>query len=112
MNTSHPSNTAAPASREDWHPADIVAALRKAGWSLRRLSVHHNLCPTALSRVTQSPWPKGERLIAEAIGIPPEEIWPDRHAKRLERIARRDQRAAEGLVSRPRRRSANPSPTA
>lgn len=26
---------------EDWHRADIVAALRKAGWSLRRLSRYH-----------------------------------------------------------------------
>lgn len=25
----------------DWHRADIVAALHKQGWSLRRLSLHH-----------------------------------------------------------------------
>ena len=112
MNTTARRKKQAPASREDWHPADIVAALRKAGWSLRRLSVHHGYYPTAMSRVTQSPWPKGERLIAEAIGIQPEEIWPERHAKRLERVARRDRRVAEGRASRPRRRSANPSPTA
>lgn len=112
MKTHDQRNTAAPVSREDWHPADIVAALRKAGWSYRRLSVYHNLAPTTLSRVNQVSWPRGERLIAEAIGIPPEEIWPSRHAKRLERIARRDRRAAEGRASMPRRRSANPSPTA
>ncbi|NJO54381.1 MAG: transcriptional regulator [Bacteroidales bacterium] len=112
MNGPTPRNTAAPASREDWHPADIVAALRKAGWSLRRLSVHNNQYPNSFAKALARPWPKAERLIAEAIGIPPEEIWPTRHAKRLERIARRDQRAAEGRASRPRRRSANPSPTA
>jgi Ner family transcriptional regulator len=112
MNGHTPRNTAAPASREDWHPADIVAALRKAGWSLRGRSVYLGYYPNALAKVLSRPWPKGERLIAEAIGIPPEEIWPERHAKRLERIARRDQRAAEGRASRPRRRSANPSPTA
>jgi Ner family transcriptional regulator len=96
MNTQAERKTAAPASPEDWHPADIVAALRKAGWSLRRLSVHNNRYPNSLAKALARPWPKAERLIAEAIGIPPEEIWPERHAKRLERVARRDQRAAEG----------------
>ncbi|MCD5733091.1 helix-turn-helix domain-containing protein, partial [Klebsiella pneumoniae] len=24
-------------------------------------------------------WPKGERLIAEALGIAPEQIWPSRY---------------------------------
>lgn len=68
------------AAPKDWHRADIVAALRKRGWSLRRLSLHHgylNACTltTALNR----PWPRGERLIAEAIGVPPTRIWPSRY---------------------------------
>lgn len=112
MNTTTPPPNQAKASREDWHPADIVAALRKAGWSLRRLSVHHGYCPTAMSRAIQDPWPRGEQVIADAIGLSVADIWPERHAKRLERVARRDRRAAEGRASRPRRRSANPSPTA
>lgn len=112
MNATHPSTTAAPASREDWHPADIVAALRKAGWSLRGLSVHLGYYPNALAKALSRPWPKGERLVSEAIGVPPEEIWPERHAKRLERIARGDWRVAGGRAPGPRRRSANPSPTA
>lgn len=70
----------------DWHPADIVAALRKAGWSVRRLSAHHGYAgSTALSNAIRRPWPKGERLIAEAIGISPEQIWPSRYAERAAR---------------------------
>ena len=69
-------------SLEDWHPADIVAALRKAGWSLRRLSKHHGYShATTLAGALKSRWPKGERLIAEAIGVDPAEIWPSRYQK-------------------------------
>lgn len=70
----------------DWHPADIVAALRKAGWSVRKLSAHHGYAgPSALSNAIQKPWPKGERLIADAIGVSPEQIWPSRYAERAAR---------------------------
>jgi Ner family transcriptional regulator len=34
---------------EDWHRADIVAAVRKAGWSLRKLSIGAGLSPSALN---------------------------------------------------------------
>ena len=67
----------------DWHRADIVAELRKAGWSLRRLSKHHGYAsPTTLTNALERPWPKGERLIAKAIGVDPAEIWPSRYQKK------------------------------
>lgn len=68
------------ASSEDWHRADIVAAVRKAGWSLRKLALHHGYkCATTLKVALDRPWPKGERLIAEAIGTDAETIWPSRY---------------------------------
>lgn len=68
------------ASVTDWHRADIVAELRKAGWSLRRLATHHGYAsPTTLTTALARPWPKGERLIAEAIGTEPATIWPTRY---------------------------------
>lgn len=73
----------------DWHPADIVCALRKQGWSLRRLSVHHGYYHTVMDTALQRPYPRAERLIADAIGVPPESIWPTRYAQRAERAARR-----------------------
>jgi len=64
----------------DWHPADIVAELRKAGWSLRRLSSHYGYSdPTSLAKALSRPWPLAERRIADAIGVPPEQIWPSRY---------------------------------
>jgi len=68
---------------QDWHQADVVCALRKAGWSLRRLSLHHGYASAnTLSIALHKPWPKAQRLIAEAIGVPPEEIWPSRYQGR------------------------------
>lgn len=75
---------------ENWHQADIVAALRKAGWSLRRLSKHHGYNPTVLSNALNRDWPKGERIIAEAIGVDPATIWPERHERRGQRGATAD----------------------
>ncbi len=64
----------------DWHRAEIVCALHMKGISLRRLSKHHGYAsPGTLIHALNRKWPKGERLIAEAIGIPPAEIWPSRY---------------------------------
>lgn len=67
---------------EDWHRADIYAALRKKGWSLRQLSLRFELSPNALRNALDRPWPKAERIIAATIEVPPETIWPTRYAKR------------------------------
>lgn len=66
---------------EDWHPADVVAAVRKAGWSLRRLSLKHELQARSLSVALRKPWPRAERIIAGAIGMRPQAIWPTRYHK-------------------------------
>ncbi|WP_315383568.1 transcriptional regulator [Microvirgula aerodenitrificans] len=78
MNTSSTQKNAA----MDWHRADIVAALHKAGWSLRQLSREAGLSAGALNNALDRPWPKAENIIAAAIGIEPEAIWPSRYAKR------------------------------
>lgn len=67
-----------PADR-DWHRADVVASLRKAGWSLRRLSIHHGYSAGSLRAALARPYPKAERIIAQAIGIEPQRIWPSRY---------------------------------
>lgn len=68
------------ASRQDWHPADITAALRKAGWSYSQLALAHNYASkSALCNALRDPYPKAERIIAKAIGVQPMEIWPSRY---------------------------------
>lgn len=68
------------ASREDWHPADIKAALAKKGWSLNQLGLEHDYTTkSALARAFQGPYPKAERIIAKTLGMKPEDIWPSRY---------------------------------
>ncbi|WP_130833637.1 helix-turn-helix domain-containing protein [[Erwinia] mediterraneensis] len=67
------------AGKEDWHPADIIAALRKKGTSLAAVSRQAGLSSSTLANALSRPWPKGEWIIAEAINIHPSEIWPSRY---------------------------------
>lgn len=73
-------NTAKKASPKDWHPADIKAALDKAGWTLRALAAHHGIRGSStLSHTFERSYPLNEKRIADAIGVPPQEIWPSRY---------------------------------
>lgn len=63
----------------DWHKADIVAAVRKAGSSLSALSRMHGYTPTIIGHALHCPCPKYERLIAEFLNITPQTIWPSRY---------------------------------
>ncbi|XBS69761.1 helix-turn-helix transcriptional regulator [Acerihabitans sp. KWT182] len=65
--------------KKDWHPADIIAALRKKGTTLAALSRSAGLGSSTLANALTRPWPKGEWLIAEALGIQPAIIWPSRY---------------------------------
>lgn len=70
-------------NQRDWHRADIIAALHKKGWSIRQLAFKHGYAgSSSLSQALYRPFPKGERIIANAIGIPPEQIWPTRFQER------------------------------
>ncbi|MFJ5455246.1 helix-turn-helix domain-containing protein [Pectobacterium jejuense] len=63
----------------DWHPADIIASLRKKGTTLAAVSRKAGLASFTLANALTRHWPKGERLIAEALNQRPEEIWPSRY---------------------------------
>ena len=49
------------ATPKNWHRADIVAALKKKGWSLRALSIEAGLSPNTLRSALAAPYLKGER---------------------------------------------------
>ncbi|MFA1652938.1 helix-turn-helix domain-containing protein [Klebsiella quasipneumoniae] len=67
--------------RQDWHSADIIAALKKRGMSLAAVSRHAGLASSTLANALTRHCPKGERLIAEALDGAPEDIWPSRDRK-------------------------------
>ncbi|HBI5659015.1 TPA: transcriptional regulator [Salmonella enterica] len=64
---------------QDWHRADIKSALEKRGITLRDLSRQAGLSPDSLRNVFTRSWPRAERIIADALGITPQEIWPSRY---------------------------------
>lgn len=72
-------NTPKKPAPQDWHVADIKASLEKAGWTLRGLSTHHGFSPNSIRMALRGPWPNAEKIIAAAIGVTPETIWPSRY---------------------------------
>ncbi|VDZ76518.1 transcriptional regulator [Salmonella bongori] len=52
----------------DWHPADIIAGLRKKGTSMAAESRKNGLSSSTLANALTRPWPKGELIIAKALG--------------------------------------------
>lgn len=64
---------------QNWTNSRILKALRAHGTSLRALSLLHGYHPDSLRQALLRPYPKAERLIAEAIGVAPWQIWPSRY---------------------------------
>lgn len=70
-------------AQQDWHKEDIKAALRKRGYTLRGLSFANGyLCADTVNQALFKSFPKAERIIADALGMQPEEIWPSRYLHR------------------------------
>jgi Ner family transcriptional regulator len=70
-------------AQKDWHPADVIAALRKRNTSLRQLAIKYQY--SHIQRVLTSPWLAAEQIVAKALGLEPEQIWPTRYANPKER---------------------------
>jgi Ner family transcriptional regulator len=77
MNASNDRESTPP--ENDWHPADVLAALKKRGHSLAGLSVANGYHPTAAGKALKLPWPAMERIVADALGVTPQTIWPSRY---------------------------------
>ena len=71
----------------DWHPADVKAALEKCGVSLRKLAKDHGY--SHFQRVLTTHWWAAEQIVAKALDLQAQEIWPSRYiAPRAKAIAR------------------------
>jgi Ner family transcriptional regulator len=75
----HKLDTAKKPAQRDWHSYYIVFRLRERGMTLRRLSRLNGCSPNSAAMAIRIAWPKMERLIAKAIGVTPQEIWPSRY---------------------------------
>lgn len=72
--------------QEDWSRKRIVYELHERNITLKSLSVKAGLSPSTLKNALRMSYPKGERIIAEAIGVPPQMIWAKRYAERENRL--------------------------
>ncbi|WP_312924862.1 helix-turn-helix domain-containing protein [Atlantibacter hermannii] len=63
----------------NWHRADILAAIRKQGSSMAKLSRDNGLHERTLYNVLERSWPRGELIIANFLGLDPKVIWPERY---------------------------------
>lgn len=65
---------------QDWHKADIKAAIHKRGMTFKGLALAHGYRSVdAVAQALHRPYPKVERIIAAALDITPESIWPSRY---------------------------------
>ena len=66
-------------SKKDMHRAFIVAMIKEKGKTLSQLSIEAGLHPRTLGNVLDRKYPKGEKIIADFVGMKPEAIWPTRY---------------------------------
>lgn len=92
------------ASLKDWHPAEVGAALRMKGYSLRQLSLLNGYCnPNSLAKALHRPYPLAEAIIAEALGMSAPEIWPSRYGSDGKPNRKRGQKALLPAGAQPSR---------
>lgn len=76
-------NTQKSVKLHDWHPADVIAALRKRGLSLRKVGLAHGY--RQIQNVLVRPWWVVEQLVSQALELPAESIWPSRYGPNISR---------------------------
>lgn len=77
----------------DWHPADIKAALAKKGYTFARIAREHGYCSNSPNSVLWVGWKPMERIVADIVGVQPEEIWPSRYGAAPPRFITRKKRS-------------------
>ncbi|MEZ4598865.1 MAG: helix-turn-helix domain-containing protein [Syntrophotaleaceae bacterium] len=63
----------------NWHPADIKAALAKAGYSFARIAREYGYAENSPNTVLWRPWSVMELIVAGIVGVKPQNIWPSRY---------------------------------
>lgn len=64
---------------KDWTRHDVLYAVRRTGTCLQQLSLKLGFNRATLANALYAPYPKYERIIAEHLGKPVQEVWPTRY---------------------------------
>lgn len=70
----------------------IKYQLELAGYNFASLAREYSVHRTCVRKALYKPYPKMERLIADKLGIQPEQLWPERYVLVPERSRRRQRR--------------------
>lgn len=65
--------------KQDMHRKRIVFELHMRDLTVKELSLKAGLGASTLSNVFSRKWPKAEKIVAEALDMKPQEIWPSRY---------------------------------
>lgn len=77
--------TLAPPADLDRH--EIMARLRRRGLTIAQIARRHGNSPALFYIALDRPYPRVERIIADALAMQVEDIWPSRVARRRLRAA-------------------------
>ena len=58
---------------------EIRGELMKRGKTFAQLGIENGLAKTTVHNALDKPYPKGEQIIADALGLKPADIWPSRY---------------------------------
>lgn len=62
-----------------WHPQDIIAGIRKSGWTHQKIAGHLGLSRSTVTlSIKTGSSPPVRAFIAELIGVSEAELWPFR----------------------------------
>ncbi|MGB0747142.1 MAG: helix-turn-helix domain-containing protein [Magnetospiraceae bacterium] len=63
----------------DWRWWRVLGELRERGLDITTLAERHGYSKFALFRVKLDPYHEPQTIIAQALGLTPQEIWPSRY---------------------------------
>lgn len=68
-----------PRNKQGWEKEYIKYRVRQQCGTFRALAKQAGVVPDYLAHTLNQPQPKGEGIIASALGVSPAEIWPERY---------------------------------
>lgn len=74
---------------QHWDRHSTLAEIKRRFGSLNALAASAGIDPAHLSVALGGPYPKGERIISRALGIKPQQLWPDRYDAKGRRLRSR-----------------------
>lgn len=73
-------------AKPQWDRHSILAELRRRGKQLAQLALDNDRNPNSFRHIWTRPNSINERIVSDFLGVPVEELFPDRYPKRSSRI--------------------------